>query len=211
MFKVTRKLGLGFAMAVTICSASWAMWGWGAAQSEARIDLPFGRTGIDVCVSLDPSLVGQFDPGRAALLVKSASEEAVKTPAGTALDLDELRLAVRAGCPHGHLQPSPSLGQAELAAVRGAVEQPSTTSTFVFVVPTEQLPVLEKRGYLRQAYESQCDGHVCSEVTTALFISPSVLQSADELRKALIVGLGIDPSGGEFPNGHSAELDPVTK
>ncbi len=57
-------------------------------------------------------------------------------------------------------------------------------------------------GYSRAAYEAVCEGHVCWETTTALFIAEELLNSKDRLREALVVGLGVDPTGGRYPNGH---------
>ncbi|MBI2767793.1 MAG: hypothetical protein HYX53_18000 [Chloroflexi bacterium] len=39
------------------------------------------------------------------------------------------------------------------------------------------------------------------EVSTAVFVTAETLSSPDSLRTAMVVGLGIDPTGGEYPDG----------
>lgn len=90
-----------------------------------------------------------------------------------------------------------------MPSLKGAVKQPSSISTFVFVMDSEEAAlVLGPSGVGRVAYEELCDGEVCMEITTALYVSKAVLESPSELAHAMVIGLGIYPTGGEFPEGH---------
>jgi hypothetical protein len=81
----------------------------------------------------------------------------------------------------------------------------------VFVVGDEEAAALGEPGFGRAPYETMCEDHVCSEVSTALFITRSTLESPDALYRALIVGLGIDPTGGTYPEGHPSGVDSPDK
>jgi hypothetical protein len=170
-------------------------------SDDSPSDLPFGRSGIEVCVAVSPSATPAVDPGRAAELVKTAAASAIGTDKGKDLRLGQLDLTVAAGCPDGYVDP-PADVLSGAASVKGKVEQPLRTSTLVFVTDDQQAARLGPSGFARAAYESVCEGEVCSEVTTALFVSRGVLESKDTLETAMLVGLGIDLTGGRYPNGH---------
>ena len=170
--------------------------------TSAPADLPYGRTGIDVCVALSPRLPGAVAPAAAAQLVKTAMDSVATSAAGQKLGLDRLQRSASAGCPDGYVSPPAGIDRdPALPALRGRVTMPLRTSTVVFVVGDDEASILGPVGFARAPYESICDGHVCSEVTTALFVTRAVLESPDSLRLAMVVGLGVDPTGGRYPNG----------
>lgn len=140
--------------------------------------------------------------------VRSAVESVVNDPAGLELDLDEYQRVVSGGCPHGYV-PAPADAARDPAtrALRGNVPEPSTFSTFVFVVGPTESERLGATGYARAPYENLCDGEVCAESSTALFITSEVLNSPPLLKQALTVGLGVDPAGGASPDGHPPEWE----
>lgn len=201
---------LGWTAAVlTAFSASAALRANWSGTAEASPALPYGRTGVEVCVEVSPELKGTVAPNTAAQRVKVAADSASMTSAGAATGLDLLKRSVVPACPHGYVAPSADAARnGGDPPVRGRVDQPMKISTLVFVVGDSATLRLGPSGFARTAYESVCeDAEVCREVTTALFVSRAVLESPDQLRSAMVVGLGIDPTGGKYPNGHPPEAD----
>ena len=134
----------------------------------------------------------------------TATDAAVDSPRGRELGVDQLGREVSPGCPDGYVQsPGGVSRDPALPAIRGRVDQPLSVSTLVFVVGEDEAANLGANGFARAPYESVCEEqHTCSEVTTALFVSRSVLDSPGALTTAMVVGLGIDPTAGRYPNGH---------
>ena len=209
---LTRRPSLIYASAaLTIVAASWTA-RLIQAESRGAADAPFGRNGIEVCVSVSPELGGVLAPSSAAKSVQAAVESAIASPAGKALGLADVPRQVIASCPHGHVGAPEAVGEdSKLPALRGVVANPSRVSTLVFVVADSQAESLGSRGFGRVAYETLCEDGTCMEVTTALFIARSTLDSPEALELALVVGLGIDPLGGLYPDGHPPEAEITSK
>lgn len=205
------RVALYSSVAVALVGTSFAVRTLTDESGSAAPDLPFGRTGIEVCVSVAPGLQSDMPPGRAVQLIQAATDEVTSSPRAVELEIDKLSRQVSAGCPNGHADPPEGVGEGRATSMRGRVDQPLKVSTLVFVSSDEQSNELGPNGFGRAPYESVCVGDVCSEVTTALFISRSVLESPEALRTAMVVGLGVDPTGGLYPNGHPPELDGATK
>lgn len=109
---------------------------------------------------------------------------------------------VTSGCPGGYVAPPFDAQSNASLSLRRVVDRPLMASTLVFVVGPEDTERLGARGFARAIYESMCDGLTCMEVTTALFITTEVLNSQTQLEVAMVVGLGIDPTGGRYPDGY---------
>jgi len=197
-------------LSILAIGVSWSIWALTSSASQPHADLPFGRTGIDICVSIAPMARSEVTK-TAADRVRVAASAVVQTDAGKELGLNDLPVRVASECPGGYVKPPARADRQESSALRGAVERPSLISTWVFVVDVTGAFDVGTKGFARAPFESSCEQHVCAEVSTALFVTPEVLSSPDALQKAMIVGLGIDPTGGEFPSGHGPELDSVTK
>lgn len=200
-------------LALVMVTASWIGWmlssnGGSAAGQQA----PWARNQIDVCVDVAPDIRSAVSPDAAAQRLESAIESALRSPQAVELGVDRLQSRVLRQCPHGYVSPPADARQVFAAgSIRGRVDQPMSISTLVFVVADEEAAKLSPVGYARAAYESMCEGTVCMEVTTALFVPRSTLESPAALQTAMMVGLGIDPTGGRYPDGHLPEADTQTK
>lgn len=111
---------------------------------------------------------------------------------------------VTSGCP----APTAALTAAELAERPSTqrhsdllgdpvrLASPSQHRVFVYFVPADVYDLaFSSKPYARGAAEFLCEGHVCAEVTTGLYVRPSV--SADVLSEGLRDVIGFLPSAAE--------------
>ena len=98
------------------------------------------------------------------------------------------RPKVVANCPQGFQRPPANPNQ----PIRGAVAQPSDYAIKVFVVADNEADLLRGRPFRVAPYEVTCAGqHVCAQVTTALYVSSSLLKNPDELFSAVEFATGL--------------------
>ena len=147
------------------------------------------RTQLNVCVH---SLVPGMDNEETRGLVESALAQVRKHPNFKAARLDAADPAVDAGCP------APAqLGSPNWDAKLGAAPIVTTASSyrlFVFVADVEQLSIaFGGRVPRTTAQEILCEGEQCSEVTTALYVTPSELRNQAASIDALTHGVGLLP------------------
>lgn len=155
---------------------------------------------LRLCVtSADPSLPS----GRAVALISSISGrlEASHVAYSARLRPDRVvpfkRPVVVPNCPGGYQRPTPD---ADLP-VRGFAEAATDYSIKVFVLAGSDEWLLEGHAFRVQPYELVCNGyHVCSETSTALYVSTQVMNDADQLFAAI-----------EFATGLSALVPPQSE
>jgi hypothetical protein len=166
------------------------------ARASPSPGLPASTTSR-MCVEVAPGLA--LSTAVAADRIEVALAAALASPEGVAAQLDHLELEVTQGCPHGYVAPDPETGRDPvLPAVRGQVDQPLNVDILLFVVSEEDAEYLEPYGgFGRRAYESTCEGHVCWEVTTAIYLTPAVFESDDLLYEVLVEALGIRAAAGD--------------
>ena len=174
-----------------------------AEAEHAQVEM--ARERLEICVQASPKLSVDLAALKPQLEIAAAA--AVASPAGTEHGLGSYPLEVHLGCPHGYVPPPADIGRdPALPTVRGPVDEPLEISTLVFLVGDDEARLLEPHGIGRVGYEEMCDGkHTCWEVTTALYVSPSLLGNQDRLLSALIVGMGIGPPPGAHPEGRPPE------
>jgi hypothetical protein len=170
------------------------------------------RDKLVVCVETAPTM-GSGMTAAVTTQIAASVAAAVASPAGVEFGLNAFQPEVVAGCPDGYVPPDPDVGRDPgLPPIRRGVKEPLETSTLVFVVSEDEEKFLEPYGGVgRRDYESMCDGqHTCWGVTTALYISPALLDSDEDLFEAVLVGLGVSPTRGD-PEGHPPEWKPSPK
>ncbi len=170
-------------------------------SAEAHPHSELGREGLDVCFSLAPD--AEIDVATFAKDLESALEAVVHDPRSRALDLHTYPRSVTHGCPDGYVAPPAGLANDWASwPVRGVVGEARRESTLIFVAGRRDAAVIGTLGFGRSPYEAVCEGETCYETSSALFLDGASLGTTDFLYNALVVGLGVDPIGGRYPNGH---------
>lgn len=195
----TLLLGLLLAAATTIALSARGA-DQARAQGRPEVDmrtalLATNRTGLRLCVqSLAPGLDSRAAQGP----VRGAITSSVAThpdfgPAG----LGREPVVVDAGCPAAPTISNPRYSRRGTAGAPAAVATPSPYRLFVFVAPAERLaaafPTATRPRLTPQ--EVLCRGHVCPEVTTALYLTPAELADPGALARGLTHGVGLWPVG----------------
>jgi hypothetical protein len=200
---MTRKLILAIAV-VTVVTGSWVAW-FALRAGPARAErvpnglLTSNRTDFRVCVSVPPWADSTQLEAAAHSVAIELDNIHHDSGAWGALDIGSTSTRVVSGCPDGWIHPSGSIGPKSIVG-RGTVSEPTEYRTMVFVVSDKEL---SEQPYQRAAYELLCSGDSCGEVTTALFVTTSTVNSGTALNSALRVGIGLGPiADGRYPSGH---------
>jgi|FLYL01.1.fsa_nt_gi hypothetical protein len=150
------------------------------------------RDRLRLCVQAVPR-----DPaaeGRAVSLIQSAlAELKARHPLWRSAGLKEAQPVVEPGCPSDpallHPGAEPIVGD----PYTSRVTEPSKYRVFVFILPQAEIDRLFARWPLRQAIqESICQGHVCSEVTSGLYLSTEEIENRQFLYDALAKTIGLE-------------------
>lgn len=199
----TKRRWLILAAPVAI-AASWGIWALASDKNStlAESASSLGRAAIEVCVAVSPAEASSMDEKELTRRVSDALDAALLDPRAADLGVRGMPRTVVVGCPQGYVAPPADVARdPATVGIRRIVNKPSPTSTFVFVVSDAQAGTVGPRGFARAPYEATCDPSGCMEVSTAVFVTAETLSSPDSLRTAMVVGLGIDPTGGEYPDG----------
>ena len=188
---------------LSLVSLSWLF------HQDADADTSTALSAPNICLEAENSQVN-LENWRVQIIASSSTVRQAAADVSAALDraganeegkaLREVPApVVRVGCNGGFL-PLPSylprspeeLPYRDKLSVTGApVQHPSHDHLHIFVLGEEAAAFDSGLDYVKVPYEVQCDGHVCAEVTTALYVSDLLLLSPEILSRALIDGLGL--------------------
>lgn len=198
-----------------LVAASWiAASSFRGEEVATAVDGSAGRASLQVCVEVSPDLRPTLSDEQARSLVSSAMDRLSAGSQWRDAGLDQYPRSVDSDCPLGYLDPPPNVGGnwGQLVGGTEAVTVPSQYSTMVYIVGPEARAELGTRGFGRAAREMTCEGHVCGEVTTALFVSVDLASDLPKFDQAMRFGMGIDDaSDATYPSGHRPEDDGITK
>lgn len=116
-------------------------------------------------------------------------------------------------CPEGLVKPvvlAGETGEQVLKRATRQVESPSRFNVYVLVLPNESDALLGPEGWSIGPYEEICEGGVCREVSTALYISRDALSDTVVAKAALEAAFGWAATL-NYPDGHPSSDDGVGK
>jgi hypothetical protein len=190
MFAITRKSILQLGLLASLVLGSWAIYVATSAAStpgsgptricvtSASAALPSDRAAIQAS-----GVVGRLEASHNRYSAKLQAD-----PARRDRVVAFQRPVVVAGCPHGYQPPAANRD----LPVRGYVDAPSDYLIKVFVVPDDDTAALDGHPFRVQPYEMVCESaHVCAEVTTALYVSSSLIGDPDGLFAAIEFATGL--------------------
>lgn len=156
--------------------------------------LATNRAGLQICVtSLVPGVEARTIQGGVRGILTKISNHPDFQPAG----LGRQPVVVDIGCPAAPTITQPNYDGKYPGTGAAMVTTPSGYRTFVFVALPEQLTTAFPRytGRLPRTatQEMLCTGHVCAEVTVAVYVTPQELLDQRFLERSLTYGVGLLP------------------
>lgn len=194
-------LGIRVFVAVALAllaTTSWALAGYKVTHGEppvTRIDrglVTSNRTTLSICVdSKTPDVSNQTLKASIAAALGQVTAHPDFVPAGLAVAPPQ----VDVGCPGPArmLLPGFNSDSGSATAESANVVQPSEYRTFVFVVPRQTATLPDGNVVHEVPQEYLCEGEVCPEVTTALYLTPGDLSDPVSLVRMLTGAVGLDP------------------
>jgi hypothetical protein len=164
--------------------------------TSATALLTTNRVGLKICVdSLAPGVESRVVQGEVRGTLIKISNHPDFQPAG----LGRQPAVVDVGCPAPPTITQPNYEPRYPGTGGTSVTTPSQYRTFVFVASPQQLATAFPRftGRLPRTttQERLCEGHVCHEVTVAVYVTPEELRDPQFLGRSLTYGLGLLPVG----------------
>ncbi len=199
---MTRLTVIGVCLALMILAGAW---GLSRSTENSPKTLSAGgtvRTKLLLCVSADPALSDRTLEKQAVTRIKSSLERLSQTDGWRAAEMQGTSFDVESGCPGGYVMPPTNVGGNSTAKTgHDPVVQPSRFALMVYLVGPNGEAELRGKGAARAAREMMCEPgqHVCSEVTTALFLSPDVIQVDKRVDDALTMVLGLESEPAPIP------------
>lgn len=100
---------------------------------------------------------------------------------------------VELGCPAGPTYPDPGTGSSVFLAEKRVVPVPSQYKVFVFILPKTNLDLMLGPDASRvAAQEMFCEGHICEEVTTGLYLSDEDIGNSATLIDLIEDAIGLE-------------------
>lgn len=157
-----------------------------------------------MCVAAHPDLDSGEEWAMAAALLAQIEVQERDNPVWQSSAIGRKPGVVAAGCPGGYRAPPEGIGRSGKESVDTSdVGEPSAFPIHFFVIRDSLADRLEIRPYARAGLERACTGHVCAEVTTAIYASVASFRDPAMLRSILLQVLALQPQstgpGDELP------------
>lgn len=185
-----------------VAVAAWGVAGYRLTQGVSPLAQPVNsalltsnRSSLSICLD---SKIAEISNETLRLLVDLTLQRVKQHPHFAAAGLSSGMPRVSVGCPGPAriLMPGFDWESGYATGQPLAVTQPSEYRTFVFLVPRKQ--ATHRGGYVfhNAAQEMLCDHSGCSEVTSALYLTPEDIATPDSAVPLLTksVGLDVDPT-----------------